>query len=154
MYEGTDAKTGLCKGYIDEKAQKSVDLDEFTKYRISSSLKANDYPRYEWEIQIANNTGIDYEKVAIIYYCENLIHEALRSDYDPCPYRTGELIAELSGAKLEDVFKVLQAEFVMEYESAEEDELEDMMCDELYDQMVEEELRAIKEKERKRMSAL
>ena len=30
-YEGSDPQTGLCKEYTDEKAVKSVDLDELTK---------------------------------------------------------------------------------------------------------------------------
>ena len=121
-YEGSNPQTGLCNGYTDEKAAKSVDLDELTKRRISLSVKEIDSPRFEWEIQIVSNTGIDNPTVAKISYCEREIHEALDSHYDPCPYRIGELISELSGIKLEEIFKVLQAEFIMEYERTQEDE--------------------------------
>ena len=120
-YEGSDPQTSLCKGYTDEKAVNSVDLDELTKRRISLSLEKVDQPSFDWQLQIVDSTGIEAPTVAKVCHCESEIHEALNSHYDPCPYRIGELIAELSGIKLEEIFKVLQAEFVMEYEQAEED---------------------------------
>ena len=135
-YEGKDPQTGLCKGYIDDKAAKSVDLDEFTKYKITLSVQEIERPEYGWESGIIERTDLDPATVAKITHCESKIHEALDRQNDPCPYRMGELISELSGIKLEDIFKVLQAEFIMEYERAEEDEYEDMMIDDLYDQMV------------------
>ena len=46
-YEGSDPQTGLCKGYTDEKAVNSVDLDELTKRRISLSVEEVDQPSFD-----------------------------------------------------------------------------------------------------------